>query len=136
MSDDSEETNRLNNLKELLGDSGMSARILGLCLNIHKGTLSNWNMNNTQPNLDDVERIADLLEESNHRVIVNKERVKTGLAEAIVQEYKRLTKEVSLPLYVQVTDKKTKKKKKVYNPKLFEAMWAFIKKHKEEHGQE
>jgi len=136
MSDDSKENNGLNNLKELLGKSGMSARILGLCLNIHKGTLSNWNTNTTQPNLDDVERIADLLEEDNHGVVVNKERVKTGLAEAIVQEYKRLTKEVNLPLYVQVKDKKTKKVKKVYNPKLFEAIWAFIVKHKEEHGQQ
>jgi|SRR5690606_7769766 len=135
MEEDSEESKNLNRLKELLDETDMSARILGLCLNIHKGTLSNWNTNATQPNLDDVERIADLLEEDNHKLVVNKKRTKTGLAEGIVREYKRLTKEEKLPLYVQVTDKKTKKLKKVYNPELFDAMWVFIEKHKEEHGQ-
>ena len=92
-SGDNERNGKLNNLKELLDESGMSARVLGLCLNIHKGTLSNWNTNTNQPNLEDVEKIADLLEIDNHQVVVNRSRTNTGLASAIAGEYKRLTKE-------------------------------------------
>lgn len=120
----------LNRLKELLDERSISARIIGVCLNIHKGTLSNWNTNSTQPDLEDVDKIADLLEVDNHQVINNTQRVNTGLAEAVVEEYKHLTKDKKMPLYVQQKDAKNKLKK-VYNPQLTEALQDFITKYKE-----
>lgn len=123
---------KLNNLKELLSESGVSARLLALFLNVHKGTITNWNTNATQPNLSDVDKIADLLEVKNQQVVVSKMRKKTGLAGAVVNEYKRIMKDGEVPLYINTTDAKGNPKK-VFNPELVKKIQDFVEKYKKEH---
>ncbi|AIM39105.1 hypothetical protein KO02_22275 [Sphingobacterium sp. ML3W] len=128
--------NIFNYLKEVLTNSGLSSRLLGLCLNIHKGTLSNWNSNLTQPNLEDIDKIASIIEIDNFDLIKNSKRKTTGLIDAINIEYRRLTKDLNLPLYIE--EEKDGKTKKIYNPILQKSIWDFIEnyrtinRHKEE----
>lgn len=120
--------NNFNYLKEVLTNSGLSSRLLGLCLNIHKGTLSNWNSNLTQPNLEDIDKIASLIETDNFNLIKNSRRKSTGLVDAINSEYKRLTKDLNLSLYIE--EEKDGKTKKIYNPILQKSMWDFIENYR------
>lgn len=126
------EDKNLNYLQKILEDKGLSSRVLGLCLNIHKGTLTNWTNNLTQPNLDDIEKMAEFLELGNHKLIRNTKRIDTGLIAAVVEEYKRLTKDQGMDLYVNTLSNNSKTKK-VYNPKLQSALWEFISVHKKHH---
>ncbi|SFS39907.1 helix-turn-helix domain-containing protein [Sphingobacterium wenxiniae] len=118
------ENKKLNYIQAALVEKELSSRVLGLCLDIHKGTLTNWTNNITQPNLENIEKIADLLELENYKLINNTKRRNTGLIPALIAEYKRLTNEEKMELYVTVT--KDGKTKKTYNPELQSALWNFI----------
>lgn len=132
MEDLGDEDKNLNYLQKILEDKGLTSRVLGLCLNIHKGTLTNWTNNITQPKLDDIEKMAEFLELGNHKLIRNKKRIDTGLIAAVVEEYKRLTKDKGMDLYVNTLSKNSKTKK-IYNPKLQSALWEFISDYKKNH---
>ncbi|NGM67320.1 MULTISPECIES: helix-turn-helix domain-containing protein [Sphingobacterium] len=124
MEETGSDNKKLNYIQTALVEKEMSSRVLGLCLDIHKGTLTNWTNNITQPNLENIEKIAELLELDNYKLINNTKRKDTGLISALVAEYKRLTNEEKMGLYVTVT--KDGKTKKTYNPELQSALWDFI----------
>ncbi|HWV72498.1 MAG TPA: helix-turn-helix transcriptional regulator [Pseudosphingobacterium sp.] len=125
---------KLNKIKEALAEAGVSGIIAALYLGVHEGTISSWNSNKKQPHLSDIDKLADLLESDNVNLVRSKPREKTGLAGAVVNEYKRIMKEGKIPLYVNATNAKGNPKN-IFNPELVKKIQDFVEKYKKEHGE-
>lgn len=114
-----------NKIKEITKVAGASQRLVALMLDVNYTTVSSWNSNTTQPSLENLDQIGELLQRDNRDLLEPQGRVDTGLAKALEQELKRLHKEEGIPYEVEKSDKKKGVSVKTNNPELVKRLREF-----------
>lgn len=119
---------KVNNLKEVLEKSKLSAAALALYLDINESTISKWKSHTEEPAIKSLDDIGDVLEVDNSSLLLNNNRVKTGLAEALQLKYKELLKG-EMAKKIETTDSKGNKIM-VNNPEFVKALRDFVAEYK------
>src|SRR5690606_39581212 len=95
---------KINNIREELDQTSLQVTALALYLDVNESTVSKWNSNIEQPSLKRLDEVGDILETNNTNLVISVDRERTGLADALQKEYKRLLKS-GLPKKVKGQDK-------------------------------
>jgi len=119
-----------NKIKEITKVAGVSQRLVALILDVNYTTVSSWNSNTTQPSLENLDQIGELLQKDNRDLLEPQGRVDTGLAKALEQELKRLHKEERIPYEIEKLNKKKGVNVKINNPELIKRLRDFAEGYK------
>lgn len=115
---------KINNIKEELGKTKLSAAALALYLDVNESTISKWKTHTEEPALKTLDEVGDVLEVDNSNLLLKNNRVKTGLADALQAKYKALTKE-GIAKKIEGKDSKGNTIM-VNNPKFVKALRDFV----------
>ncbi len=113
----------LNSIHKTIKESPLQVAALALYLDVEASTVSKWNSNTEQPSFKRLDVIAEIFEVNNVDLVVAKERIATGRAEALQREYKRLLKS-GLPAKIKAIDAKGVERN-VNNPEFVKALREF-----------
>ena len=83
----------INNIKEELKKTKLSAAALALYLDVNESTISKWKSNIEEPAIKSLNNVGEVLEVDNSKLLLQNNRVKTGLADALQEKYKSLIKD-------------------------------------------
>lgn len=121
-------TKKINNIKKSLSDSSLQVKVLALYLDMDDTTISKWNSNTAQPSLKRLDEVGEILEVNNLELIESVPRESTGLANALQNEYKRLSKE-GFKTKIKVSDE-SGGLKEINNPEFVKALQDFVSTYK------
>ncbi|RZK43378.1 MAG: XRE family transcriptional regulator [Pedobacter sp.] len=121
-------SNKVNKIKDVLKSSKLQVAALALYLDMDDTTISKWNSNIVQPSLNRLDEIGEILELDNRELLLPSNRVKTGLADALQKEYKRLLF-TGLTKKVMVKDE-SGNIKEINNPEMVLALREFVNNRK------
>ncbi len=120
---------KINNLRQELDNTKLQVAALALLLDVNESTVSKWNSNIEEPSLKRLDEIGEILETDNRNLLIARHREKTGLANALQAEYKRLLKS-GLPKKVNAKNQEGNTIK-INNPEFVKALRNFIVEYKE-----
>jgi len=121
-------TKKINNIKKSLSASSLQVKVLALYLDMDDTTISKWNSNTAQPSLKRLDEVGEVLEVNNLELIESVPRASTGLANALQNEYKRLSKE-GFKTKIKVSDE-SGGLKEINNPEFVKALQDFVSAYK------
>jgi len=113
---------KINNVKEELDNTKLSAAALALYLDVNEGSVSE------EPALKTLDQIGEVLEVENAKLLRSNNRSKSGLADALQEEYKQLIKK-GVQKKIESKDLKGKKIM-INNPEFVKALQEFVAKYK------
>lgn len=116
---------KLNRIKAVLADMGVTSWMLAVFMNVTEQTVSNWCKNTHQPNKEDFRKIADFLEVDQRQLIVSTEPTKNGLRVKLDKEHKKFLAEGN-ETYIIEKSKNKRSKNKVLNPALVERLRVLV----------
>ncbi len=119
---------KINNVKEELDNTKLSAAALALYLDVNEGSVSKWKSNIEEPAIKTLDQIGEVLEVENAKLLRSNNRSKTGLADALQEEYKQLIKK-GVQKKIESKDLKGKKIM-INNPEFVKALQEFVVKYK------
>ncbi|MGJ1435159.1 hypothetical protein [Sphingobacterium siyangense] len=119
---------KINNVKEELDNTNLSAAALALYLDVNEGSVSKWKSNIEEPAIKTLDQIGEILEVENAKLLRSNNRSKTGLADALQEEYKQLIKK-GVQKKIESKDLKGKKIM-INNPEFVKALQEFVAKYK------
>lgn len=119
---------KINNVKEQLDNTKLSAAALALYLDVNEGSVSKWKSNIEEPAIKTLDQIGEILEVENAKLLHSNNRSKTGLADALQEEYKQLIKK-GVQKKIESKDLKGKKIM-INNPEFVKALQEFVAKYK------
>lgn len=119
---------KINNVKEELDNTKLSAAALALYLDVNEGSVSKWKSNIEEPAIKTLDQIGEVLEVENAKLLRPNNRSKTGLADALQEEYKQLIKK-GVQKKIESKDLKGKKIM-INNPEFVKALQEFVAKYK------
>lgn len=119
---------KINNVKEELDNTKLSAAALALYLDVNEGSVSKWKSNIEEPALKTLDQIGEVLEVENAKLLRSNNRSKSGLADALQEEYKQLIKK-GVQKKIESKDLKGKKIM-INNPEFVKALQEFVAKYK------
>lgn len=119
---------KINNVKEELDNTKLSAAALALYLDVNEGSVSKWKSNIEEPAIKTLDQIGEVLEVENAKLLRSNNRSKTGLADALQEEYKQLIKK-GVQKKIESKDLKGKKIM-INNPEFVKALQEFVAKYK------
>ncbi|MDR3006848.1 MAG: hypothetical protein LBV59_02875 [Sphingobacterium sp.] len=119
---------KINNVKEELDNTKLSAAALALYLDVNEGSVSKWKSNIEEPAIKTLDQIGEILEVENAKLLRSNNRSKTGLADALQEEYKQLIKK-GVQKKIESKDLKGKKIM-INNPEFVKALQEFVAKYK------
>jgi len=115
---------KINNVKEELGKTNLSAAALALYLDVNESTISKWKSHIEEPAIKSLDDIGGVLEVDNSALLLKNNRVKTGLADALQAKYKELIKQ-GIAKKVQGKDSKGNTIM-INNPEFVKALQDFV----------
>ncbi|WP_286776841.1 hypothetical protein [Sphingobacterium sp. UBA2074] len=119
---------KINNIKEELDNTKLSAAALALYLDVNEGSVSKWKSNIEEPAIKTLDQIGDVLEVENAKLLRSNNRSKTGLADALQEEYKQLIKK-GVQKKIESKDLRGKKIM-INNPEFVKALQEFAVKYR------
>lgn len=108
-----------NRLRKIAKSKGISNNLLAILMDVDGTMITRWMNNIVQPNEKQIKRLTELLEVSYQDLIFDDS---IGKARSLEDEFDNLIRNKKMSLKVLVTDKKTGKVEKVYNPKIVKTM--------------
>ncbi|SFJ20700.1 helix-turn-helix transcriptional regulator [Myroides guanonis] len=108
-----------NRLRKIAKSKGISNNLLAILMDVDGTMITSWMNNIVQPNEKQIKRLTELLEVSYQDLIFDDS---IGKARSLEDEFDNLIRNKKMSLKVLVTDKKTGKAEKVYNPKIIKTM--------------
>lgn len=119
---------KINNIKSELGKTKLQVTALAMYLDVNESTVSKWNSNIEQPSLKRLDEVGNILQVDNAKLVQSEERERTGLADALQTEYKRLLKS---GLEKKLKSKDTKGQEiEINNPAFVKALRDFADNYK------
>lgn len=119
---------KINNVKEELEKTKLSAAALALYLNVNESTVSKWKSHIEEPGIKSLDDIGEVLEVDNSALLLSNNRVGTGLADALQTKYKELIKQ-GMAKKVESNDSKGNPVM-VNNPEFVKALQDFVAEYK------
>lgn len=119
---------KINNVKEELDNTKLSAAALALYLDVNEGSVSKWKSNIEEPAIKTLDQIGEILEVENAKLLRSNNRLKTGLADALQEEYKQLIKK-GVQKKIESKDLKGRTIM-INNPEFVKALQEFVAKYK------